>query len=327
MEQLTTTLQTVEDPGTSPQERDSAIRTAQALSSALDVIGGSGTPPALRGQLTGVVKHVTATLNAANHSGTPPEQRHAATLVAERSASLLGMIGDSRTPAGLRASLIRMANNSNSAVTHDSMPGSHHGHAGTKVAEAMSVSFLFLSDPNTPDHERKELADATDEVGSSLQNQDDQDASNEKSDRMEKKQQEAFSAQDLPDAPLPEAAEVCTNAVFDSVPDDTLSSNLKSVVPKRWDTEGVNDFWKSNERGNDSLDVFVQLQNDKPDDSELKIEHLIPKLADSLPASRLFTLGPPGLRCLRAALQLDRDFGVTSDSWAKMAVRMAKGKE
>ncbi|MFE7394309.1 hypothetical protein [Streptomyces sp. NPDC057582] len=327
--QLTTTLRAVEDPGTSPQERDSVIRTAQALSSTLEVIGDPETPHALRGELTGLVKQVTATLDAANHPGISPEQRRTVTLVAERSASVLDMIGDRETPQGLRVQLIGIVNDVTAAVTRDR-------HARTlklaksmttslviisertlKLAKSMTTSLVIISDPNTPDKERKDLAETTHEAGSSLENQNDSD---EQTDRMKKKQEEAASAQDLPDVPLPKAAEVCTNAVFDSVPDDTLNHDLKSVVPEKWETEGVNDFWKSDESGNDSLDVLVQLLNEEPADAPLKIKRLIPKLADSVPASELIgTLGTPGLHCLRAALQLDQDSEVKSGSWVKMA--------
>ncbi|MFF8717681.1 hypothetical protein ACF07T_40900 [Streptomyces sp. NPDC015184] len=309
--QLTTILRAVEDPGTSPQERDDVIRTAQALSSTLEVIGDPETPHALRGQLTGLVKQVTATLDAANHPGISPEQRRAVTLVAERSASVLDMIGDRETPQGLRGQLIAIVNDVTAAVTRD-----RHARA-LKLAKSMTTSLVIISDPNTPDKERKDLAETTHEAGSSLENQNESD---EQTDRMKKKQEEAASAQGLPDVPLPKAAEVCTNAVFDSVSDDTLNRDLKSVVPEKWETEGVNDFWKSDESGNDSLDVLVQLLNEESADAPLKIKRLIPKLADSVPASELFgTLGTPGLHCLRAALQLDQDSEVKSGSWVKMA--------
>ncbi|MYV43928.1 hypothetical protein GT030_34975 [Streptomyces sp. SID1328] len=309
--QLTTALRAVEDPGTSPQEREGVIRTAQALSSTLDVIADPETPQPLRGQLTELVKQVTAALDTANQSGTSPGQRRTVTLVAERSASVLHMIADRGTPQGLRAQLSGTVNNVTTAVTRDR-------HARTlKLAKSMTASLAIISDPNTPDKERKELAETTHEASSSLENQGDSD---EQTERMKKKQEEAASAQDLPDEPLPKAAEACTNAVFDSVSDDTLNRDLKSVVPAKWKTEGVNDFWKSDESGDDSLDVLVQLLNEESVNARLKIRRLIPKLADTVPASELFeTLATPGLHCLRAALQLDQDSGVKSGSWVKMA--------
>jgi hypothetical protein len=92
------------------------------------------------------------------------------------------------------------------------------------------------------------------------------------------------------------------------------------VIPEKWDTEGVNDFWKSEEIRNDSLDVLVQLRNDEISGAPMEIKRLIPKLADAVPASELFgTLGTPGLHCLRAALHLDQDLGIKSGSWVKMA--------
>ncbi|GHE95376.1 hypothetical protein E5082_22745 [Streptomyces griseoluteus] len=312
--QLTTALRAVEDPGTSPQERDGVIRTARALSSTLDVIADPETPQPLRRQLTELVKQVTAVLDAANQSGTSPGQRRTYTLVAERSALALGVIGDHKTPQGLRVPLSGTVNNVTTAVTHDPPAKT------LKLAKSVTASLVIISDPNTPDKERKELAETTHEASSSL---DDQGDSDEQTERMKKKQEEAASAQGLPDEPLPKAAEICTNAVFDSVSDDTLNRDLKSVVPAKWKSEGVNDFWKSDASGDDSLDVLVQLLNEESVNARLKIKLLIPKLADAVPASELFeTLATPGLHCLRVALQLDQDSGVKSGSWVKMAKEM-----
>ncbi|RZU45931.1 hypothetical protein EV284_0581 [Streptomyces sp. BK022] len=309
--QLTTVLRAVEDPGTSPQERDGVIRTARALSSTLDVIADPETPGPLRGQLTELVKQVTAALDTANQSGTPPGQRRTATLVAERSASVAGVIADRGTTQGVRVELSGAVKDATGAVSR------HRDARALKLAESITASFVIIGDPNTPDKERKELAETTHEASSSLADQGDSD---ERTARMKKKQEEAASAQALPDEPLPKAAEICTNAVFDSVSDDTLNRDLKSVVPEKWKTEGVNDFWKSDESGDDSLEVLVQLLNEESVNARLKIKRLIPKLAEAVPASELFeTLATPGLHCLRAALQLDQNSGVTSGSWLKMA--------
>jgi hypothetical protein len=317
VDQLTSTLRAMQNPQTPPQVRDGTIRTAQTVSSALDVIGAPGTPNATRDQLTGLVKQVTATLHAANRPETPPEERRAITLIVERSTSVLPMIGDRGTPQELKGQLAGIVDN-NLFVMNDN--AGIRGRAADGI-RAVATAAATISDPNTPDKKRKELAQATYDASTSLR---DRSASDERVARMKKKQEEAASAQGLPDVPLPEAAAVCTNAVFDSVPDDTLTRDLQTVIPPKWKTEGVNDYWKSEKTRNADLDVTVQLQNDEMSDAPLAIKRLVPQLADAVPANELFAaLGSPGLHCLRAALQLDKEAGVKSGSWVKMAEEKA----
>ncbi|MFG2607836.1 hypothetical protein ACGFT2_30460 [Streptomyces sp. NPDC048514] len=317
MDRLTATLEAMQNPQTPPQVRDGTIRTARTVSAALDVIGAPGTPDATRGQLTGLVKQVTATLNAANRPGTPPEERRAITLIAERSASVMPMIGDRGTPRELRGQLAGIVGNLLSNVNR------HAGMQGPAADDirAVATAAATISDPGTPHGKRKELAQVTYDASASLR---DRSESDEQIARMKKKQEEAASAQGLPDVPLSEAAAVCTNAVFDSVPVDTLTRDLRTVIPGEWRTEGVNDYWKSEETRNADLDVTVQLQNAEMSDAPLEIKRLVPRLADAVPANELFaTLGRPGLHCLRAALQLDEKSGVESGSWVRMAEEKA----
>ncbi|MEU6421708.1 hypothetical protein [Streptomyces spiralis] len=324
VDQLTATLRAVQDPKTPPQERDAVIRSARAVSSALKVIADPGTSRAVRGRLTGLVKQVTSALDAANRPGLPPEHRRTAVFVADRTAPALRAIGDSRTPHGLRNDLAGAASGALNVVNR---------HAGQSFAAARKVAVVVAegSDPGTPDDGKKELAQSAHEASASLDRADGPGASDEERDKarheadrriadMERKLEEVISAQGLPDVPLGKAAEVCTNAVFDSAPQDTLGRNLKGLLPKKWSTEGVKDFWKSKEKGNDVLDVLTQLRNDAFADAPMEVKRLVPGLAETVPANELFgTLGTPALHCLRAALQLDKDSGIQSGTWVKKA--------
>ncbi|MEU0600401.1 hypothetical protein ABZ484_19475 [Streptomyces sp. NPDC006393] len=336
--QLTASLRAVQDPKTPPQERDAVIRSARAVSSALKVIADPGTPGAVRGQLTGLVKQVTSTLDAANRPGLAPEDRRTAFFVADRTAPALRAIGDSRTPHGLRNDLAGAASGALSAVqrparrsgepTQQLRQAARQSH---EAAQSVAVVVAESSDPSTPDDGKKELAQSAHEASASVNKADDPTASDEERDKarqeadrridsMERKLEEVISAHGLPDVPLGKAAEVCTNAVFDSAPQDTLGRNLKTLLPKKWSTEGVKDFWKSKEKGNDVLDVLTQLRNDAFADAPMEVERLVPGLAETVPARELFgTLGTPALHCLRAALQLDKDSGIQSGTWVKKA--------
>jgi hypothetical protein len=195
----------------------------------------------------------------------------------------------------------------------------------------VSVAAAAAADPDTPDEGQKATAQSAHQAGATLARSADPSASDEERkkargeadeqiDRMEQKLEEAVSAQGLPDVPLGKAAEVCTNAVFDSTAEDTLGRNLRSLLPEKWDAEGVKDFWKSRDMGNDALDVLTQLQNDEYADAPVEVKRLVPGLAASVPADRIFgMLGRPALHCLSAAQQLDHDFGVKSGSWVKKA--------
>ncbi|MFF8400230.1 hypothetical protein ACF06P_01095 [Streptomyces sp. NPDC015684] len=307
VEQLAATLRAVQDPRNTPQQRNGTISSARQVDAALGVIDAPETPQAVREQLTGAVREVTSLLDAANRPGSPPEEQRTKSRLAYRASPALRTIADTGTPPEVREAVTRIVRK----VRERADAGDARS---MDAAKTMTASLLIISDPNTPDQERKHLARTTDEEGSSGDEQDDW------TERMKKEQEEAASAQGLPDESLTKAAEVCTNAVFDSVPDGTLSRHLKSVIPDKWETEGVNDFWKSDEAANDSLDVLVQLRSRQLSGANLEIEQLVPRFADAVPAGDLFmTLGPQGLHCLRAALQLDQDKGVASGSWVRMA--------
>ncbi len=341
VEQLTATVRATQDPTTPPQERGAVVRSAQAVSAALEVIGDPGTSPAIRGQLTGLVKQVVGTLGTASRPGLPPGARSSVAFVAEHSASALRAIGDGTTPGDLRNDLVGATGGALAAVrgTLGDFPHAGHGTGarGAQVQQALdaarkvSVGASVAADPDTPDEGQKATAQSAHQAGATLARSADPSASDEERkkarkeadqriDRMEQKLEEAISAQGLPDVPLGKAAEVCTNAVFDSAAEDTLGRDLGSLLPEKWNAEGVKDFWKSRDMGNDALDVLTQLRNDEYADAPVEVKRLVPGLAASVPADRIFgMLGRPALHCLKAAQQLDHDFGVKSGSWVKKA--------
>ncbi|MCX4880324.1 hypothetical protein [Streptomyces sp. NBC_00847] len=316
VEQLSTVLQTVNDDRTPPQERDGALRTARQVTSALEVISDPGTPQAARRQLTGLVKQLTSTLDVANSPRTSPEEGRVLTLLADRSASALRAFGAPETPPALAADL--------AATLQNLLPQSAEDVAANasipvRLRETVAAAVQAASDPRNGDDERKGLAQSAHETSSSWHDRGSSGSSDDKR-RLEKQLKEAAAAQGLPDETLGKAAAACTNTLFELVSDATLAKELRSLTPDTWNSQGVQDFWKSREEANDSLDVYAQLQNHKVDDTSLAIRRLLPRLSDAVSADDLIsTVGPPALHCLQAALELDRDAGVSSGSWVSAA--------
>ncbi|MFI1535701.1 hypothetical protein [Streptomyces anandii] len=346
VEQLTATLRAVETPHTPPQDRDAVIRGAQAVSSTLDVISRPGTPPALRERLTGLVRQVVSTLGAGNDPGTPAPDRRAVFLIAEGSASVLGVIGDRRTPQGLREDLAGIVHDVTSVATGRApgspgdarrIRGARTGPQDTEsleIARSLADQLRMISDPGTSGEGRKDVARATHDASSSLDGANRSGASDEdrdqarkklhgRLDRARRKVEKYLSAQSLPDVRLGEAAVRCTDSVFKIVPEAAVGRHVGDLLPKEWGAEGVKNFWKSQERDSDFLEVFTQLRNEKMADAPARIAQLIPRLADVVPAGDLFwVLGPPSLHCLRAAAQLDEYSGIESGGWVKKAEEM-----
>ncbi|MFF9812616.1 hypothetical protein [Streptomyces sp. NPDC014006] len=323
VQQLTDVLQAVNDTQTPPQQRDGAVRSAQQVASALEVIDDPDTPAAVRDRLTGMVRQVAAALTAANASETPPESGTLAVVVA-RSASVLGVVAGQDTPPDVENDLVGAANNVFSAVQEGTANGEGRTGAavGAQPASQMVVAtgLETASNSNTSEDKRKGIAQSAHEASASEPG--DPGAADKKR-RLEKALKEAISDQGLPDEPLGKAAELCTNSVFQSVPDTTLAEYLQNLTPDTWDSEGVQDFWKSREARNDSLDVIAQLRNDKVDDTALAIKQMIPQLAHSLPANDIFSsLGVPALHCLQAAMQLDQEAGVRAGNWVSAAQKV-----
>jgi hypothetical protein len=334
VERLTAALRAVEDPATPPQERDAVVRSAQAVTVALKAVADPGTPAEVQKQLTGLVRQVTGVLDAGSRPGLPQGERRTVGFVAEHTASVLPVIADDRTPGGLRDDLAGAASGALTAVS--GAPGGHTLAARSPqthmldAARSVAVAASAAGSPGTPDEGRKETAQSAHQAGTTLAKAEDPDASEEERDtarkevpgqidRMEKELEKTLAAEGLPDVPLGTAAEVCTNAVFGSAPEETLGKNLSGLLPEKWNAEGVQDFWKAKDMGNDVLDVLTQLRNDEYADTPVEVERLVPQLAATVPADRLFaTLGKPALHCLQAARQLD-DRGVPSGSWVRKA--------
>ncbi|MFF9276091.1 hypothetical protein [Streptomyces griseosporeus] len=325
VDQLTGVLEAVNDTQTPPQERDGAVRSAQQVDSALDAISDPGTPDAVRDRLTALVPQVSAALHAANDSQTPPESG-ALGLIVARTATVLGVVTGQDTPPDVEASLVDGAENLLSAVQNGTPIGNEGAEAAADTGAAggplewkmlVSNGLETAGNPNTPEDERKGLANSAHE-GSETQPGDPE--AEQKKLRLKKDLREAISEQGLPDEPLGKAAELCTNSVFESVLDTTLADDLQPLTPETWNSEGIRDFWKSREAANDSLDVIAQLQNDKLDNAALAIKRMIPQLADSLPADELYSsLGMRARDCLQAAARLDNEMGVESGSWLSEA--------
>ncbi|MET7295670.1 hypothetical protein ABZS79_26650 [Streptomyces griseoloalbus] len=338
VEQLTTVLQEAQAPETPPQEKDEIIASAKNIAAALEMIKDSTVPVEVREDVIGIVKQVTSVLEAASDPSVPPEEQALIILIVQRSTTVLKLIGDPATSPELREHLINTVEQLNRVVLRRShganMRGSSPAQGSLQSEMTIGVALASISESETSDGDRKGLAETADEASSSLQatsdprvSEEDRDREqkelDEKMTRLEKRLEETAAAQGLPDAAAGKAAEVCANAMFKSVPEPKLIGGLTDLTPAKWDTEGVKDYWKSQESGNESLDVQAQLQNNTFDNSPFDVARLIPKLAGFVPADKLFgTVGTPGLHCLKSALHLDRQ-GVAAGTWVEKAQEMA----
>jgi hypothetical protein len=343
VEQLTATLKAVEDPRTSPQERQEVTDIAQEVTSALGVISDPHTPAETREQLTVIVRQGASALEGSHDARVSPELRSTVTTTLEQATSALGMIGDPKTPPELRKELNLILRPLTSALAQgsDGVPGRSAGSApevdqvagpAADVARATEM----ISDPKTPAKQRSELAKTTAQAASSLPKLGDSGGSREdrakaqevfrqQTAKMKKQQEKAASARGVPDVPLGEAAEVCTNAIFTNVSDRALGWSLKNILPPKWEIEGVQDFWKAREEKDDSLEVTAQLRNGAHTDAPFDVGRLTTRLAELVPASSLFgKVGTPALHCLQAAWHLDQA-GVAAGTWVEMAMEKKKG--
>ncbi|MFF7855089.1 hypothetical protein [Streptomyces sp. NPDC007904] len=337
--QLTATLQEVQDPETSPQEKDGIISCAKQITAALEAIDDPRVPAEVREELIGIVEQVTSVLEAAGDPSVPPEERALTVLTVQRSTSVLKIIGDPRTPRELRDHLVNCLDQLHRVVLRRTDGGGNlRGNSPPQLSPrsemTIGVALATISESETSDGDRKGLAETSDEASSSLQDTGDPRVSeedrererkelDEKIARLEKQLEDAASARRLPDVPLGEAAEVCSNAMFKSAPERVLIGGLTDLTPAKWDTEGVKDYWKSQKAGDKRLDVQAQLRNNTLDHSPFEVARLMPELAEFVPARELFgTVGTPGLHCLRSALHLDEQ-GTETGTW----LDMAKGKK
>jgi hypothetical protein len=319
VEQLTSVLQAVKDTGTAPQQRDGAIQVARQVTAALDVIAAPGTPEAVRRQLTGLVKQVTATADVANRPGTPPEEQRTLMVVLAQSSPVLRAVADRRTPRDLADDLAAALQGVLSQPPQQAGGGGRQGRHSLSEADQTRVTIAAAlhaaSDPKNGEDQRKGLAQRARGSSSSLGDPTSPEA-RKKRRELVKQLKKAAADQGLPTEEMGAAAQTCTNAVFKLFPDATFAGNLRSVTPASWTTEGVRDYWKSQEAAHESLNVYAQLRNKKIVATPLAIKGVVPRLADAVSADELYaTLGLDTTHCLLAAVRLNQEAGVASGSW------------
>ncbi|MFE7646600.1 hypothetical protein [Streptomyces phaeoluteigriseus] len=345
MEELITIVGTVEDPRTSPQDRQGVVETAESLSTALAAISAPATPSGLRKELTTIVKQGTSTLEAVNGPETPTEERSMIILVVKRTTSTLEMVCDPQTPQDARAQMIAIVQDTTYAA-EKSQDGAEAGSvdASRNAPESespkqftrnnlvpASSSSDIMQDRRTPPKEREQLGHITRQVSALLKKISDPRTSQEersearkelddRSARMKDQQQQSVSAQERPQESLGKAAAFCTSAIFESTPESTLVRRLNSLVPPQWKDEGVKDFWKAEDMSNDMLRVHAQLRNNEQSRGPFEIVRLITELAEVVPHDRLFgDLSGAALACEQTAKYLDEEFGVTAGTWLTRA--------
>ncbi|MGF0171623.1 hypothetical protein ACQF36_14285 [Streptomyces sp. Marseille-Q5077] len=334
---LIVTLVSVEDPATSPQDREALTDSAKELGATLAVISDNGTPGKLRKQLARIVKQMAATLKAGLKPDVSPEDRSRLFLVVERTTVALAAIADPRTPQKPRQQLTAIVEDTNYALEQCNGKG-ETGAAALLVSS--SVEFLAESitpqqipGSNRPDERQPEstgdnqLMDESQRVSGQMRRANDPKASPEdraeagqemrdRSSKLEQEQDKAAARQGRPDVSLGKAAEVCTSAIFKAVSDRKLSKGLRDMTPPSWNSTGVKDFWKAIDEGTDMLDVSAQLENDEHTNAPFKVAPLISGLAEILHGSELN--GRVGIKqashCRQTAAYLEQE-GVTVGSW------------
>ncbi|WP_435210631.1 hypothetical protein [Streptomyces sp. bgisy034] len=322
VDSLTATLQEVVDPDTTPQDREAVTESAQALASALAVITDDSTPGGLRDRLTGLVKQVTATLEVGLEPDVPAEDRSRVFLVADRTTVVLKGFGGPKAPATLGPQQLKDIVN----VNYTAAQSRGGGNTG-RGSQGMSLAVSDFHNLSMSSERRAAFAAAITQAGRQMRAASDPESSpQERAEarhemskqiaRMEDEQKKVASSQEQPEASLGKAAEVCTNAIFNNVPEGEISDGLKDVTPRSWETAGVKDFWKASDEGNDVLDVRAQLSNDEHAHAPFQVARLIVGLADVLPANDLPTTvgGEPAAHCKRTATYLDEQ-GISAGDW------------
>ncbi|MFF5158085.1 hypothetical protein ACFY3N_17910 [Streptomyces sp. NPDC000348] len=339
--QLTTVLKMAEAPEVPPQEREGVIESAQNIAAALDVINDPRTPAEVREKLIVIVQQMISALDAVSDPSVPAEERAVTILTVQRCTSVLDLVGAPGTPRELREDVANSIDQVYRVLVPDkgsySAPGESAAKSGISAAQqprqdaaTIGVALETTGRSETSEGNRIGLAETADEASSSVQESSDPTVSDmdreearkeadEQLARLNEQLKKVILAQGLPDAPLGEAAEVCTNAVFESVSERSLTRGLEKMIPAQWNSEGVKDYWKAKESGSDALDVQAQLRNDTYDNAPFEVTGLVTGLARIVPADKLFgTVGTPGLHCLQSARQLGRQ-GVEAGTWLQMA--------
>ncbi|MGX1267297.1 hypothetical protein [Streptomyces phaeoluteigriseus] len=337
VETLITIMDAVENPDTSPQDRQGVIESTEELSATLTAISDANTPPELRAELTTIVKQATSVLEVVNSPRGDGEERSELVLVMKRSTSTLDVIRDPNTSQRLRGQLIAIVKDTtfaaggapdvSSAGSADDSQKQGGRQTIRRTLPPVSSSEDIIQDPRTPPKEREDLAEITQRVTALLKKIGDSGTSREErskatkeldenTSRMKDQQEESASAQKRPKESLGKAAAFCTSAIFESIPESALVRGLKNLVPAPWAAEGVKDFWKAEEKGNEMLDVLAQLRNDENTRSPFEVVPLITELAEVVPHDRLYgRLGGSASFCQQTAVYLDEEFGVTVGPW------------
>ncbi|MFC5217052.1 hypothetical protein [Streptomyces coerulescens] len=337
VDSLTATLRAVTDPETTPQDRGAVTGSARALASTLGVISDDGTPGELRDRLSGLVKQVTATLEAGQEPEVADEDGSRVFLVANRTTSALDTIADTGQPQKWREQLATIVEDVNHAMEQTNGGGET---GDTAVPVSSSIGYLIGSDPSqglvgsSPAEtqgddvgNRQELTDRSERAGRQMRLASDPDSSQEEQSearremreqtaRMKEEQRKAASDQESPDASLGKAAEVCANAIFDSVSERKLSDGLEGLTPQSWDSAGVKDFWKARAEGDDVLDVRAFLRNNENTHAPFPVAKLISSLAEVVGVDELTSDvgGISTAHCKQSAAYLE-DQGVTAGDW------------
>ncbi|MEU0072322.1 hypothetical protein ABZ027_22645 [Streptomyces sp. NPDC006332] len=340
VDELTTTLEAVESPHTSPQDRQKVIESINHLTTALTASGDDSTPAELRKQLIPLVKQASSALKTGYDPQVPSEARSFLLLVVKRTTSALGVICAPGTPQKLRDQLIatsEVVNRTvstgvvNHTVSSEALSPTARAHPGAErsgwFAMQLSAAVQTAAAQPMPQEKRdalvgtayeqsKQLEVLTDPKTSSNDRAEAAQDMEDRSTQLRDQQEDAASDQAAED-PIGKAAEGCANAIFETTSEHTLAQRLKNLIPDSWSPEGVKDFWKTQEKGDEQLDVYVQLQNDTYAHAPVEISSLIIKLAEIVPRSQLLSaIGPPGsARCLWTATYLDEDYGVAVGSW------------
>ncbi|WP_326787957.1 hypothetical protein [Streptomyces sp. NBC_00151] len=352
VDELTTTLEAVEDPDTSLQDRQGVIESIRHLTTALTATGDDSTPPKLRKQLIPLVKQASSALKVGYDSQVPSEKRSALLLIMKRTTSTLHMICDPETPAELRGQLMTISRGLSHAVEDDhqtisgrlshaveddhqtfsrglsqTVEADHQADRIREFEKQMGIAQADAVAPEMSPENREELVQAVYEQNEKLEVFDDPESSpmdraeaendmQNQSARMSNQQEDAALAQGQPEDPLGKAAEVCTNAIFESTAEHRLTQGLEDLIPDSWGPEGVKDFWKTKEKSSILLDVLAELRNNANVHAPIKISQLATELARIVPMSELWpAIGTRASYCQSTAAYLDEDYGVSVGSW------------
>jgi hypothetical protein len=322
VDELTTNLEVVTAPETSPQDRQGVIESAQQLTTALEAIAEGNLPDERQDRLSALVRQMSSTLTTGLDPEVPPEQRASLILVTKRLVPALLLVADPGTPQELGEQLEWITRQ-----TGDSLSRGAQSPRVTRYARQVATLVDSAASPEVSQGLRDELVATAHDQSRSLREFSDPHTSpqdraraekdmRERGARVNEQQEEAASEQEQSGAPLAEEAAICTSAIFESVPEQTLADGLESLVPDDWDAQGVKDFWKAEEKDDALLDVLAQLGNDERVHGPFEIASLIPQLAEIVPRDELFgTLGTPASQCEQAAADLDQEQGVDSGTW------------